>query len=458
MGRYGAYPAYKASGVAWLGEIPAHWGTKRLKYVAMVQPSNVDKKTEENELPVFLCNYSDVYNNETITADIDFMSATATPGEISKFLIAEGDVIITKDSESPYDIAVPAYVEQDLENTLCGYHLTQIRGADVSGKYLFRLFQSRRFNAQFVVGSNGVTRFGLPQHIVNDAYISLPPLPEQQAIARFLDHKTAQIDALIARKEALLARLADKRTALISQAVTKGLDPAAPMKNSGIDWLGEIPAHWETRQLKHLVRPDTSITYGIVQAGPNVEDGVPYIRTGDMAGEYLPTEGYLRTSHEIDRQYHRSRVSTGDIVVAIRATVGKCLPVPPYLDGANLTQGTAKVSPGNDLDRNYLLWVMRSGNIQQRFDAVSKGSTFREITLDMLRRLVVPVPPLVEQQAIAEVAQRETEQTYTLASRVTKAIDKLKQYRTALITHAVTGKIDVRGVVIPAVGSEMTFG
>ena len=138
----------------------------------------------------------------------------------------------------------------------------------------------------------------------------------------------------------LIDLLKEKRQAVISRAVTKGLDPSAPMKDSGVEWLGQVPAHWEVKALTKLARPGTSITYGIIQAGPNIENGIPYIRTSDMSGDCLPIDGYLRTSPEIDASYARSKVQAGDLVIAIRATIGKPLLVPPYLEGANLTQGT----------------------------------------------------------------------------------------------------------------------
>jgi type I restriction enzyme, S subunit len=138
MGKYRSYEKYRDSGVDWLGEIPEHWKLKKLKFATVVQPSNVDKKTIDNEEEILLCNYSDVYNNDYITDKIDFMQATATLGEIEKFLIEQGDVIITKDSENPNDIAVPALVIQDFDNVICGYHLTQIKQQDISGYFVFR--------------------------------------------------------------------------------------------------------------------------------------------------------------------------------------------------------------------------------------------------------------------------------------------------------------------------------
>jgi type I restriction enzyme, S subunit len=152
-----------------------------------------------------------------------------------------------------------------------------------------------------------------------------------------------------------------------------------------------------------------------------------------------------RTSHEIDAAYRRSKVTTGDVVVAIRATVGKALPVPDYLDGANLTQGTAKVSPGEMIHSRFLLAALQSGLSQQRFEALSKGATFREITLDMLRRLPIPVPPLLEQLAILDFLDAQTRGNDALIERIREVINKLREFRTVLISAAVTGKVDVRG-------------
>jgi type I restriction enzyme S subunit len=222
------------------------------------------------------------------------------------------------------------------------------------------------------------------------------------------------------------------------------------MKHSGIDWLGDMPEHWEVKQLKHLIRPGTSITYGIVQAGPDVEGGIPYIRTSDMSGDALAESGYLRTTPEIDASYARSKVRTGDLVVAIRASLGKGLLVPRFLDGANLTQGTAKVSPGDGLASRFLLWAFNSEYCQTSIRAVAKGTTFLEITLDALRRIALAVPPIREQNAIISYLDQRGGAFDALTTEAERAIGLLQERRTALISAAVTGKIDVRGLSEPA--------
>jgi type I restriction enzyme S subunit len=185
------YSTYKDSGVEWLGEIPAHWNVGRLKAFASVQLSNVDKKSVEGQEPVRLCNYTDVYYHERITPDLEFMPATATPDQIRRFSLREGDVLITKDSESWTDIAVPAVVAQDLPGVLCGYHLAHIRPNEhVDGSFLSRAFAAIGPRNQFQVGASGITRFGLGGDAISTGLFALPPLAEQQAITAFLDRET----------------------------------------------------------------------------------------------------------------------------------------------------------------------------------------------------------------------------------------------------------------------------
>jgi type I restriction enzyme, S subunit len=255
LNRYPHYPAYKPSGINWLGKIPEHWKERQLKYIANVTNSNVDKHTKEDEEPVLLCNYVDVYYNEYITDALDFMKATATEDEKARFQLKEGDVIVTKDSESWNDIAVPAHVSEYIDNLLCGYHLALIRpSSQVYGKYLFRAFQASGINDQFRVAATGITRYGLGKYSLENALFPLPPLEEQRAIAVFLDEQTAVLDNLISEKQALIGLLQEKRAAVISRAVTQGLDTAVALKDSGVDWIGRVPAHWDVVKIRHLTQ------------------------------------------------------------------------------------------------------------------------------------------------------------------------------------------------------------
>lgn len=219
------YPEYRPSGVEWLGEVPGHWEVKRLKQACHVFPSNVDKKSHDGETPVSLCNYTDVYYNETITADIEFMAATASTDQIAKFTLRAGDTIITKDSETADDIAIGAHVPADLPGVVCGYHLSMIRPlADTNGAFVKRLFDSTYVRSCVAVRANGLTRVGLGQYEIDNLELPFPPPEEQQSIAAFLDRETGKIDALVAEQENLIALLKEKRQAVISHAVTGKID------------------------------------------------------------------------------------------------------------------------------------------------------------------------------------------------------------------------------------------
>ena len=234
----------------------------------------------------------DVYYNDRITPDLDFMAATATPEQLRRFSLRAGDVLITKDSESRTDIAVAAVVATDLPDVLCGYHLALVRpGLDCDGTFLARAFSAVGPRDQFEVAANGITRFGLGGDAIRTAYSRPRPAGEQRAIAAFLDRETARIDALVAKKERLIELLQEKRTALITRAVTKGLDPNVPMKDSGVEWLGQIPAHWEVERIKWSARMESGHT-----PDKKVES---YWRGGDIPWVSLADTGQLREADYI---------------------------------------------------------------------------------------------------------------------------------------------------------------
>ena len=225
MPKHKSYPAYRPSGVEWLGDIPAHWDVKRLKSLATVQLSNVDKKSVEGQDAVRLCNYVDVYYNEQVGADVEFMPATATREQVRRFSLCAGDVLITKDSETWTDIAVPAVVTQDLPGILCGYHLAHIRpNEQCDGAFLSRAIGAIGPRDQYHIAANGITRFGLTGDAIRAGVFALPPLAEQRAIAAFLDRETAKLDTLVAKVRAAIECLKELRAALISAAVTGRID------------------------------------------------------------------------------------------------------------------------------------------------------------------------------------------------------------------------------------------
>ena len=220
------YPAYKDSGVKWLGEVPEHWEVRRLATLADLRVSNVDKHKREDEFAVRLCNYVDVYKNDRVSEDLSFMEATASAAEIRKFRLVVGDVLVTKDSEDWTDIGVPALVEYTADNLVCGYHLAMLRPQDgvLLGAYLLRVLTSGPATWQFRVAATGVTRYGLSRHAVRSVSIPLPTLEEQRAIGASLDETIDRIGMTLASARREIDLLREYRTRLIADVVTGKLD------------------------------------------------------------------------------------------------------------------------------------------------------------------------------------------------------------------------------------------
>jgi len=434
------YPGYKDSGVDWLGTVPEHWDSKRLKFLFDL----VKREIREEDRIVTCFRDGAVTLRDNRRTD-GFTNAVK---EIGYQGIRVGDLVIHAMDAFAGAIGVS---DSDGKSTPV-YSVCTPVSPSVSSNYYARLLRNMAV-AGFVSSlAKGIRERSTDFRWADagEIFLPVPSETEQRKIVSFLDHETARIDALIEEQQRLIELLKEKRQAMISLAVTKGLDPTVPMKDSGVEWLGEVPEHWEVKQLKHVVDPNTSITYGIVQAGPEFEGGIPYIRTSDMSGEALPISGYPLTSPKIDESYARSRVRPGDIVMSIRASVGKCLPVPDELKVANLTQGTAKISAGQGITRNFLLAFLNAEATQNYFDLMAKGATFKEITLDALRRTPVLLPPAGEQIKIDQFVARHAGLLNETCKQAIQSVSLLQERRSALISAAVTGKIDVRGWQPPA--------
>lgn len=463
---YPGYPAYKPSGVSWLGDVPEHWDVKRLKSAAKYSVSSVDKVAADAELPVRLCNYTDVYYYDRIHPDMGLMETTATPEEIRLFGLRVDDVLITKDSEEWSDIAVPALVVASAPDLVCGYHLAIIRPQTriVLGLFLLRAFQSSAINQQFQVAAAGVTRYGLPKSAIGKAWIPLPPLEEQRVITRFLDAQIRTLDTLAANKRALIARLREKRNALISETVSRGLQPDAAraaglaphpkLKPSGVDWFGELPEHWELMPLKRAV---TFIEGPGILAVDFAEEGVPLLRISGIGGRTASLEGCNFLPLDlVERRWPRMRVECGDVLISASASTGLCSEVDGVTVGAIPYTGIIIVRPRSRVaEKDFIRWFFLSQAFRTQADLLRTGSTIQHFGPSHLSRMAMALPGLVEQRAIADHLDRETARIDQMVAKVEAAIERLQEYRTGLITATVTGKIDVRGLAADAESTEV---
>lgn len=439
MSHYPPYAGYKDSGVQWLGNIPESWDVRPLKLLAQVALSNVDKLTVDGETPVRLCNYVDAYKNERIVATLPFMEASASSEQIRRLSLQRGDVIITKDSETPDDIGIPALVAEDMDGIVCGYHLALLRPhqAQAVGGYLQRVLQSGYVKAEFFCSALGMTRYGLSKYDIENLKLPVPPVEEQRAIVAALDRETVRIDALIAKKTEFIDLLNTKRQALMTHAVTKGLNPKAKTRNSGVEWIGEVPEHWEIRRMATLFR---EVARPGDQALPilsiSIHDGI----TDD---EVAPEDRDRRVTQIEDRTKYK-RVAPKDLAYnMMRAWQGAFGAV--TVDGL-VSPAYVVAEPIDEFRTVFIEHLLRTPMAIEEMRRYSRGiADFRmRLYWDYFRDLKVCLPPLNEQDNILRSTSAETARIDLLVEKTQHSIDLLKQRRSALITAAVTGQIDLR--------------
>lgn len=423
-----------------------------LKRVVQVMPSNVDKHSVEGEQPVRLCNYVDVYKNDRVTNDIDYMHATASDAQVERFTLRAQDVVITKDSEEPTDIGVPAFVPEDMPGVVCGYHLAVLRPdlAKLHGGFLTWWLRSAEVHAYFSTAATGISRYALSVNDIGMTPVYRPPLGEQQRIANFLDEQTARIDVLIAEKTELAERLAElSQSTIADEILGRG---AAKRQPTNVRELGDIPSGWVVAPMMRLTDPSRPIMYGIVLPGPNVEEGpsVPIVKGGDVRPQRLRLELLNRTTPEIELPYARARLREGDIVYSIRGTIGDAELVPAELTGANITQDVARISPRRDVDGRWLLYAAKSRPVFAQLEQLSLGAAVRGINIFDLKRAKVPTPPIAVQRLIADKLDTLIARFHALQKHSLAHIALLREYRSSLISAAVTGQLDVSAYQLQA--------
>jgi type I restriction enzyme S subunit len=415
---------------------------KPLRSVADYKISSVDKVPSEDEIPVRLCNYTDVYNREFITPDLPFMEATATADEIQRFSLRPNDVIITKDSESWDDIGIPALVRETAEDLVCGYHLAILRPRKgvLDGAFLFRCLQAKPVRVQLELAANGVTRFGIPKDAIGSMALPVPPLPQQVAIAAFLDREMARLDALVAAKERLLEILAEKRRAIITHAVTRGLNPDAPLRHSGIPWLSKIPGHWEALRLK-FTNPEITVGIVVTPAKYYEKDGVPCLRSLNVSEKGIVDADLVFISEESNILLSKSRIFAGDLVAVRSGQPGTTAVVDDRFDGANCID-LIIIRRSALFASAFLAHFLNSQPAKMQFLSGSGGAIQQHFNIETAKDLVVPLPPMPEQRAIVSHITSETTKLDALRASAERTIALLKERRSALIAAAVTGQID----------------
>ena len=419
--------------------IPKGWRSDRMGNVANILFSNVDKHTFDFEIPVRLCNYVDVYKNDRITSDIEFMEASAEPREIARFQLQKGDVLATKDSESPDDIAIPSLVAETLPGVLCGYHLALIRPRvhQVYGPYLAWLHCSKAFRSHYEAQAVCVTRFGLSQAVFKEARVPLPPLPEQQRIAAYLDTSCAAIDAAVAAKCRQLETLDAVREGIVETAITRGMAAQPKLRLIDQDWIGSLPGHWTGTRIKQVT---ARMDYGISVSSER-EGRFPVLKMGNIqAGEIMfsKIEFVDEVSDELLLQTNDllyNRTNSPDQVgkaALFRGTKDDAVTFASYLVRLRFNH---RVIP------EFMNYAVNCGGFLAFARRLAVPSV-QQSNLNSTRygRMLVPLPPLTEQRAICEYLANKVGDLKRVVTTIEFQITTLTAYRQSLIHECVTGQ------------------
>ena len=441
--RFKRYPEYKDSGVEWLGQTPAHWRHERLKYgVSKIGSGKTPSGGADvyQNSGVMLIRSQNVHFDGLRLDDVAFIDA-ATDASMANSRVVDGDVLlnITGASLGRCCVARIGSAHANVNQHVCAI---RPRKGTFDPFFLSGCLSSNAGQAQVFESENGISRDALTFHQIGDIVACSPPLDEQRSIVAFLGRETARIDALVAKKEYLIELLQEKRTALITRAVTKGLNPNVPLKDSGVEWIGEIPAHWSIERIKWAARMESGHTPDKKVEAYWQGGAIPWISlsdTGRLRKVDHIADTAVKTTPEGIANSSAHVLPIGTVVFSRDATIGLCA----------ITRSEMAVSQhfigwvcGPRLRPEYLLFVLRS--MTWELDRRTMGATVRTIGMTDVRSLVTPIPPIHEQERIIHDVLRRRAQIDAILSKVSEAIDRLRELRTALISAAVTGKIDVR--------------
>lgn len=429
-----AYPEYKPSGLDWLEEVPAHWENRKIArdipFVVGWTPSSGKDEYYDGDFPW------------VTIADMTQMFVKDTKSKISRLAVQERGAKVVPAGSMLFSFKLTvgkiAFLATD------SYTNEAIAGFFPDGK--FDLEYWKYAAPEFIPRYGRENIYGatlLNQELIGSVRFYAPVREEQTKIAGFLDHETARIDELIEEQKRLIGLLKEKRQAVISQAVTKGIDPTVPMKDSGVEWLGEVPAHWHVTKLGWVLN---ELTYGFTNPMPT-EDLGPVMLTANDIGWGVVLYDQARSTSEFafkEMLTDKSRPRAGDLLLTKDGTLGRVA----VHDGrpACINQSVALLRPDyRFLKSDFLCGLIQASRYQAKMIFDAGGTTIKHIYITILAKMNVAIPPLDEQKALLNYMNEEIGRFDRLTSKAEQVVVLLQERRSALISAAVTGKIDVRG-------------
>jgi type I restriction enzyme S subunit len=430
------YPKYKDSGIEWLGKVPVGWEILKLKYgsdVIMGQSPSSDDYSDDSDMLPFL------------QGNADFTTRYPIPRvycDSANKIISKGSILVSV--RAPVGALNEADQEYGIGRGLCAVKPK----SNLLKEYAWYQLHVTRMELDSL--ATGSTYDAVSVDEVADMTVLVPHIDDQQAIASFLDRETSRIDALIQKKERLIELLKAKRIAMITQAVTKGLDPNVPMKDSGIELLGEVPEHWEMKRMKDLLLPKK----GAIKTGPfgsqllssemEESDVKIYNQKSVISKDFEYGENYI--SFDKFEDLKEFQTYPGDFLITTRGTIGRCAILPPDSEKGILHPCLMRLQTNKNVvdDRFLEILIEESQVILEQLKLKSNGTTIEVIYQDSLKNVTVLLPPLHEQLLIAEYLDLKTNRIDILIHQIETSVNLLREYRSSLINAAVTGKIDLR--------------
>jgi len=446
MGKYQAYPEYKDSHEEWLGKVPCHWDVIQIKHLSSV-------KRGASPRPIDDPKYFDVDGEYAWTRIADVTASDMYLEKAPQRLSGLGSSLSVKLEPDSLFLSIAGTVGKPcITGMRACIHDGFVYFPDlkIPSKFLFYVFAGEQ--AYKGLGKFG-TQLNLNTDTVGGIKIGCAINEELELIVNFLDHETAKIDTLIEKQQQLIKLLKEKRQAVISHAVTKGLNPNAPMRDSGVEWLGEVPKHWAVKKFKFLCNRIIAGPFGssikkdmYVKSGYKVYGQEQVIPNDFEIGDY-----HISEKHYLD--LYRYKVGEGDILISCVGTFGKIAVFPKKAAKGIINPRLIKAELCCDNDPYYIRELLKSEMVFKQFELLSRGGTMGVINIAILSEILTSVPPKSEQNEIVKYINQQKENFSRLSFQANKAVLLLQERRTALISAAVTGKIDLRNWQAPKVSN-----
>lgn len=447
------YDSYKDSGIEWIGEIPEHWKIQRLKYAFDLGTGLSITKENLIEKGVPCVNYGEIHSKYGFEVDINKHNLKCVDvnylNTSKKALMNQGEFIFADTSEDIEGSGNFTHIKSN-GDIFAGYHTITARPIKKSNSLYFAfLFDSIDFRTQIRNSVKGIKVFSITQGILKDTCIWHPPFEEQTQIANYLDHKTTQIDTLIAKKQQFISLLQEERTAVINQAVTNGLDPKVKMKDSGIEWLGEIPEQWEVKKLKYVGNCQNGISEGAEFFGT----GHPFVSYSDVYKNDVLPKNVFGLANSNEKHQENYSVEESDVFFTRTSETVEEIGIASIcnhrIEKAVFAGFLIRFRPNKDLiikefSKYYFRCFIPRTFFVKEMNLVTRASLSQEL----LKRLPTLLPSINEQQRIATFLDKKTSEIDIVIFKSKQEIELLKEYKTALISEVVTGKVDVRDVVL----------